>query len=362
MLDRELNEYCRSLSGWTKIRSDRFNTVAKWPPQQAMERRLPRILRRPHVVVSIGCLVAARRRHFQTSKSRYLSQLSAHICLNMCSNCELSIVLGPTIMAEAVDPLAVSLVVEASPMRSMLVWTTLALIGSRCACMCCSAECGMGTDDHVNLKIYAAHGDLIGEWTTPTYAHAGGDPGHISVHSCNSSAPLCADMGQNPHVQRSQPAHSPDWAIGLHVVELIEALQRQCSSFGRRTRCSQRHLLVVRYLRSADGPVQVITLATLPSHPAGAAGISLRPAQQRSCIGCSTSACPALHSATKARCFGGHWSDGSSLFGSASIHHLQSVSAKHVRERWSSAATLMDTKPRLAIVCPGPGTIRPSQQ
>ncbi len=34
-------------------------------------------------------------------------------------------------------------------------------------------------DDTVNLAQHAAHGNLLGEWTQPTYAHAGGSSGHI---------------------------------------------------------------------------------------------------------------------------------------------------------------------------------------
>jgi hypothetical protein len=38
---------------------------------------------------------------------------------------------------------------------------------------------GMVADDAVNLATHANHGDLIGEWTTPTYRHAGAGRGHI---------------------------------------------------------------------------------------------------------------------------------------------------------------------------------------
>jgi hypothetical protein len=34
-------------------------------------------------------------------------------------------------------------------------------------------------DDGVALAQHAAHGDLLGEWTNPTYAHAGGGEGHV---------------------------------------------------------------------------------------------------------------------------------------------------------------------------------------
>ena len=60
------------------------------------------------------------------------------------------------------------------------MWTTLALIGlTLCVHVPAVLNAGWVIDDHANLKIHAAHGDLIGEWTTPTYAHAGGASGHI---------------------------------------------------------------------------------------------------------------------------------------------------------------------------------------
>lgn len=41
------------------------------------------------------------------------------------------------------------------------------------------AGAGFVADDAFNLARHANHGDLWGEWTTPTYAHAGGERGHI---------------------------------------------------------------------------------------------------------------------------------------------------------------------------------------
>ena len=38
---------------------------------------------------------------------------------------------------------------------------------------------GWVADDAVNLAMHAQEGDLLGEWTTPTYAHAGSGRGHI---------------------------------------------------------------------------------------------------------------------------------------------------------------------------------------
>lgn len=38
---------------------------------------------------------------------------------------------------------------------------------------------GFVADDAFNLAEHANHGDWSGEWTTPTYAHAGGERGHI---------------------------------------------------------------------------------------------------------------------------------------------------------------------------------------
>jgi len=38
---------------------------------------------------------------------------------------------------------------------------------------------GWVADDAVNLAAHAHEGDLLGEWTTPTYAHAGSGRGHI---------------------------------------------------------------------------------------------------------------------------------------------------------------------------------------
>ena len=38
---------------------------------------------------------------------------------------------------------------------------------------------GWVADDAVNLAVHANQGDLLGEWTTPTYAHAGSGKGHI---------------------------------------------------------------------------------------------------------------------------------------------------------------------------------------
>ena len=38
---------------------------------------------------------------------------------------------------------------------------------------------GFVADDAFNLAEHARHGDILGEWTTPTYAHAGGERGHI---------------------------------------------------------------------------------------------------------------------------------------------------------------------------------------
>lgn len=38
---------------------------------------------------------------------------------------------------------------------------------------------GWVADDAVNLSLHAHEGDLLGEWTTPTYAHAGSGKGHI---------------------------------------------------------------------------------------------------------------------------------------------------------------------------------------
>ena len=75
----------------------------------------------------------------------------------------------------------------------MLVWTTLALIGlTLCMHVPAVLSAGWVIDDHVNLKIHAAHGDLIGEWTTPTYAHAGGDSGHIWRPIPATAQHLCA--------------------------------------------------------------------------------------------------------------------------------------------------------------------------
>ena len=41
------------------------------------------------------------------------------------------------------------------------------------------AGAGFVADDAFNLAKHANHGDWWGEWTTPTYEHAGGDRGHI---------------------------------------------------------------------------------------------------------------------------------------------------------------------------------------
>lgn len=42
-----------------------------------------------------------------------------------------------------------------------------------------SMGAGWVADDAVNLAQHAHEGDLLGEWTTPTYAHAGSGKGHI---------------------------------------------------------------------------------------------------------------------------------------------------------------------------------------
>ena len=40
-------------------------------------------------------------------------------------------------------------------------------------------EAGWVVDDHINLRQHKSHGDILGEWTHPTYQHAGGNAGHI---------------------------------------------------------------------------------------------------------------------------------------------------------------------------------------
>ena len=55
----------------------------------------------------------------------------------------------------------------------------------------------------MNLKNHAAHGDIFGEWTTPTYAHAGGGSGHIWRPIPASLQHLCAILwGRTPSMFR----------------------------------------------------------------------------------------------------------------------------------------------------------------
>jgi hypothetical protein len=47
-------------------------------------------------------------------------------------------------------------------------------------------------DDNVNLARHAAHGDLLGEWLEPTYAHAGGTSGARSRPACSTWRRSCS--------------------------------------------------------------------------------------------------------------------------------------------------------------------------
>jgi hypothetical protein len=58
-------------------------------------------------------------------------------------------------------------------------WTLLPLFVALALFANAIAGAGFVADDNFNLAEHARHGDLIGEWTTPTYAHAGGERGHI---------------------------------------------------------------------------------------------------------------------------------------------------------------------------------------
>jgi len=58
-------------------------------------------------------------------------------------------------------------------------WTLLPLLVALALFANAISGAGFVADDSFNLAEHAHHGDLWGEWTTPTYAHAGGERGHI---------------------------------------------------------------------------------------------------------------------------------------------------------------------------------------
>ena len=64
-------------------------------------------------------------------------------------------------------------------MRSTLFWTWLPLIVAMVLFGGPIPGSGFVADDAFNLATHANHGDWAGEWSSPTYAHAGGDRGHI---------------------------------------------------------------------------------------------------------------------------------------------------------------------------------------
>jgi len=59
-----------------------------------------------------------------------------------------------------------------------LAWVLPVAVAGACYAAGAVAD-GWILDDTVNLSQHAAHGDLLGEWTTPTYQHAGSGSGHI---------------------------------------------------------------------------------------------------------------------------------------------------------------------------------------
>ena len=58
-------------------------------------------------------------------------------------------------------------------------WTLIPLLVALALFAHAIPGAGFVADDAFNLAEHARHGDIRGEWTTPTYAHAGGSRGHI---------------------------------------------------------------------------------------------------------------------------------------------------------------------------------------
>jgi len=58
-------------------------------------------------------------------------------------------------------------------------WTLLPILVALALFAHAVPDAGFIADDTFNLSEHARHGDIAGEWTTPTYAHAGGERGHI---------------------------------------------------------------------------------------------------------------------------------------------------------------------------------------
>jgi hypothetical protein len=83
-------------------------------------------------------------------------------------------------------------------------------------------------DDNVNLARHAAHGDLLGEWLEPTYAHAGGARGHIWRPVPASLQHLAAILfGRHPPVFRLLNV-----ALHLLNVALVHRLARLMGASG----------------------------------------------------------------------------------------------------------------------------------
>ena len=58
-------------------------------------------------------------------------------------------------------------------------WTLIPLLVALALFAHAIPGAGFVADDAYNLAEHARHGDIAGEWSTPTYAHAGGARGHI---------------------------------------------------------------------------------------------------------------------------------------------------------------------------------------